>query len=455
VDPTKGGRGLLSNTQARGKNVRFDKSLKLQEAFRRLIPGGSHTYAKGDDQYPERMPPYITRGEGCRVWDIDGNEFIEYGMGLRAVTLGHAFGPVLEAVQRQLPSGSNFCRPNPIELECAQELVDLIPGAEMAKFAKNGSDVTSAAIRVSRAYTGRDMVAVCRNHPFYSNEDWFIGSTAMRAGVPESVRTLTVTFQYNDMESVREIFEAYPDRIACVILEPEKEDPPKNGFLRELGAYVRAQGAVFILDEMITGFRWHNAGAQSFHGVEPDLSTWGKALGNGYSVSALLGKREIMELGGYDHDRERVFLLSYTHGAEPHGLAAALETMRTYQREPVVETLWRQGERLQKGVNQVVEELDLGDHFSLRGRPCCLVFATRDQDREPSQPFRTLFLQETLKRGLLAPSLVVSYSHRDDDIDQTVEIIRGALGVYRQALDDGVERYLDGRPVKPAFRPYA
>jgi glutamate-1-semialdehyde 2,1-aminomutase len=435
--------------------VGFERSLELQDRFRALIPGGAHTYAKGDDQYPESMPLYLERGHGCRVWDVDGNEYIEYGMGLRSVTLGHAYPPVLEAVRARLPLGSNFCRPNPLELECAEELVDLIPGAAAVKFAKNGSDVTSGAIRLARAHTGRDMVAICGDHPFYSTDDWFIGTTPMAAGVPQCIRDLTVRFRYNDMDSVRSMFEANPDRIACVILEPEKEDPPRNHFLHELRDYVRGSGAVFILDEMITGFRWHNGGAQTFHGVEPDLSTFGKALGNGFSVAALVGRDEIMKLGGLDHDEERVFLLSYTHGAEPHCLAAALETIRTYRREPVVEALWRQGERLIRGVKGVIGDLALENHFELRGRPCCLVYGTRDQDGNPSQPFRTLFLQETLKRGLLAPSLVTSFAHADEDIDRTVEIIGEALLVYRRALEEGVERHLVGRPVKPVFRTFA
>jgi glutamate-1-semialdehyde 2,1-aminomutase len=211
---------------------------------------------------------------------------------------------------------------------------------------------------------------------------------------------------------------------------------------------------VFILDEMINGFRWHNGGGQGYHNIVPDLSCFGKAIGNGFAVSALAGKRDLMNLGGISHDKERVFLLSTTHGAERHSLAAALETMRVYKREPVIEHLWRQGQRLAEGIRQAIAHHDLECFVEVNGRFCCLVYATRDRDKNPSQPFRTLFLQETIKRGLLAPSLVVSYSHTDQDIDRTISIIDETLAIYRKALEDGVDKYLLGRPVKPVFRKF-
>jgi glutamate-1-semialdehyde 2,1-aminomutase len=430
----------------------FSNSNGLTTKLHSIIPGGSHTYAKGDDQYPEFIHPYIVRGKGCRVWDVDGNEFIEYNMGIRAVTLGHAFEPVVQAAYRQMRMGTNFVRPAKIELDCAEQFLGMIKGAEMVKFAKNGSDATNGAVKLARAFTGRDLVAVCGNHPFFSVDDWFIGSTPMSAGIPKAVQELTVKFTYNDIQSVESLFERYPDRIACVILEPEKEDEPRNGFLHKLQGCCRAHGAVFILDEMITGFRWHNGGAQRLHDIVPDLCTFGKALANGFSVSALAGKKELMRLGGLHHDQERVFLMSGTHGAETHGLAAAMATMAIYESEPVVETLWGQGARLANGLQQAIDHYGLSDHIPILGRPCCLVYGTRDQELKPSQPFRTLLLQETLKRGVLAPSLVVSYAHTDADIDQTIEVFGDAFAVYRKALDDGIEKYLVGRAVQPVWR---
>ncbi|HSE39433.1 MAG TPA: glutamate-1-semialdehyde 2,1-aminomutase, partial [Acidobacteriota bacterium] len=293
--------------------MRFERSKELRKRMHRLIPGGAHTYAKGDDQFPEDAPGLIVRGEGCRVYDVDGNEFIEYGMGLRAVTLGHAYPRVVQAAARQMQSGINFTRPSVIELECAEEFLGFVPTAEMVKFCKNGSDATSAALRLSRAYTGRDMVAICAEHPFFSIDDWFIGTMEMNAGVPESTRALTVKFHYNDAGTLLKIFDQYKDRIACVMLEAATWMEPENNFLQDVQNICRENNAILVLDEMITGFRWDNGGAQKVYGITPDLSTFGKAMANGFAVSALAGKKEIMELGGIHHDRERVFLLSTTH----------------------------------------------------------------------------------------------------------------------------------------------
>jgi glutamate-1-semialdehyde 2,1-aminomutase len=443
------------NSQPKQLHTRtFETSSQMQKRAHSLIPGGAHTYAKGDDQYPLLAPGFLQRGDGCHVWDVDGNEFIEYGMGLRAVTLGHAYRPVVEAAHRQMLLGDNYTRPAAIELECAEEFLRLIEGAEMVKFAKNGSDATSAAVRLSRAYTERDLIARCADQPFFSVDDWFIGTTPMSAGIPKSVQDLTLQFRYNDVDSLRLLFERNPGKIACVVLEAATAVEPKPDFLRAAQTLCRSEGAIFILDEMITGFRWHIGGAQKVYGISPDLTTFGKGMGNGFSVSALAGKKEIMERGGLHHDRERVFLLSTTHGAENHSLAAAIETMRIYRRDNVIEFFYRQGERLRTGVDRAIESLGLGDHFQLLGRPSNMVYATRDQSKQPSQAFRALFLQEMIQRGVIAPSLVVSFSHTDADIDRTVETIGESLQVYRRALEDGVEHFLIGRPVKPVFRKF-
>ena len=433
--------------------MKFEQSAQLRPRMHQVIPGGAHTYAKGDDQFPD-FAPILVRGKGCHVWDVDGNEYIEYGMGLRAVTLGHAYPPVVEAAYRQMLNGSNFVRPARIELEAAEKLLSVLPGSEMVKFAKNGSDVNTAAVRLSRAYTGRTLIAICGDHPFYAVDDWFIGTTVMDAGIPDSVKELTVKFHYNDIESVRALFNEHPGKIACLMMEPEKENPPRDNFLLEVQRLCRENGTVFILDEMITGFRWHLGGAQGYYGIVPDLSTFGKALGNGFSVSALVGKRDIMQLGGLDHRKERVFLLSTTHGAEYCSLAAAIETMRIYREEPVIEHLWRQGQRLADGIRKAAGEFHLEEHVPVLGKPCCLVYGSRDQEKKPSQPFRTLLMQELIKRGILATSIIVSYSHTDKDIDRTVEAFHEAFQVYRKAVDEGVEKYLEGRSVKPVYRKF-
>lgn len=429
------------------------------EALRRraheLIPGGAHTYAKGDDQFPENAPPFIVRGDGCHAWDLDGREYIEYGMGLRAVTLGHAFAPVVEAARRELGHGLNFTRPSPIEVEAAEMLQSLVPAAEMVKFSKDGSHAVDAAVRLARAFTGRDMVAICGDHPFFSTSDWFIGTTDMNAGIPEATRRLVAKFRYNDLASLEALFAQHPGQVACVVLEAARTEEPQPGYLERLKTLVNANGALLVFDEMITGFRWHLRGAQHVYGVAPDLSTFGKALANGFSVSALAGRREIMKLGGLGHDRERVFLMSTTHGAETHGLAAAIATMRFHRDHPVIETLYARGARLRAGFDQAVDDNGLVGYVDLASRDCNLLFGTRDAQKKPSQPFRTLFMQEMVARGVIAPSFVVSWSHTEADIDRTVEAVAEALRVYRRALEDGPEKYLRGQPVKPVFRRFA
>ena len=434
--------------------MKLSESRRLQQKGHSLIPGGAHTYAKGDDQYPEQSPAFIVRGEGCHVWDADGNEFIEYGMGLRAVTLGHAYRPVIEAAHRQMLLGSNFTRPARIEVEYAEELVEILPNADMVKFAKNGSDVTTAAVKLARAYTGRDLVAICVDQPFFSCDDWFMGKTELNAGVPRAFQELTVSFHYNDLDSVRELFGRHPGRIACLILEPATTEEPRDDFLRQLKLLCELNGSLFILDEMITGFRWHISGAQASYGVVPDLSTFGKGMGNGFAISALVGKREIMRLGGLDHAAQRVFLLSTTHGAETHALAAARETLNVYRRCNVVEHLYGQGERLRVGINECIARHGIVDQFEVLGRAPNLVYATKGLDGQNSQGFRTLFLQEMIRGGVIAPSFVVSFSHSNEDIDRTIGVVDRALGIYARALAEGLDKYLLGRPVKPVNRRY-
>ncbi|WJR69597.1 glutamate-1-semialdehyde 2,1-aminomutase [Neorhizobium sp. CSC1952] len=431
----------------------FETSDRLRKRARQMIPGGAHTYAKGDDQYPILSPGFIVNGYGSHVWDVDGNEYIEYGMGNRAVGLGHAYFHVIEAVRAELERGCNFTRPSRIEVDCATTFLETITTAEMVKFCKNGSDATSAAIRLARAVTGRDLIARCSDHPFFSTDDWFIGTTEMNAGIPKVIQKLTVGFQYNDIESAQSLFSRYPGRIAAFILEPSRGEKPKDHYLHKLRRLCHENGALFILDEMITGFRWDVGGAQKAYDITPDLSCFGKALGNGFSISALAGKREFMERGGLSEtSKPRVFLLSTTHGAETHAMAAAIATMRVYRHEPVIEYLIRQGNTLRSAVGQIVAGHGLDHHFGVQGHPACLSYSTLDEEGKPSQAFRSLFLQETIRRGILAPSLVVSYTHSDEDIERTLDAIDEALGVYKKALDHGVEKYLVGRPSDVVFR---
>ncbi|AIV32220.1 glutamate-1-semialdehyde 2,1-aminomutase [Streptomyces sp. R1] len=429
------------------------RSRQANERLHAMVPGGAHTYAKGDDQYPENLAPVISHGSGAHVWDVDGNRYIEYGSGLRSVSLGHAHPRVTEAVRRELDRGSNFVRPSVVEVEAAERFLATVPTAEMVKFAKNGSDATTAAVRLARAATGRSRVAVCADHPFFSVDDWFIGTTPMSAGVPAATDELTVAFPYGDLAATEELLVRYRDEVACLILEPATHTEPPPGYLAGLRALADRHGCVLVFDEMITGFRWSEAGAQSLYGVVPDLSTFGKALGNGFAVSALAGRRELMERGGLRHSGERVFLLSTTHGAETHALAAAMAVQATYVEEGVTARLHALGERLAAGVREAAAGMGVGDHVVVRGRASNLVFATLDENGRPSQEYRTLFLRRLLAGGVLAPSFVVSGALSEADVDQTIDVVAQACAVYRKALDAADPTpWMGGRAVKPVFR---
>jgi glutamate-1-semialdehyde 2,1-aminomutase len=427
----------------------------MEAGLQQLVPGGAHTYAKGDDQYPANAPALIARGRGCRVWDRAGVEYIEYGMGLRAVTLGHCYPTVVDRVRASLSLGANFTRPSPLEIEAAEHLLALVRPGQMVKFCKNGSDATSAATRLARAVTGRARVAICRSQPFFSTDDWFIGATAMSAGIPKVVQELTVGFDYGDLADLERVFTEHPGEIACVVMEAARETDPPPGYLEAVGEMCRRHGAVWIIDEMITGFRWNIGGAQTEYGIEPDLSTFGKGLGNGFAVSALVGRSDLMERGGLRTHEERVFLLSTTHGAELVGLAAAIGTIETYQREPVIEHLHRQGERLAAGVREVVQRHGIADYLHTSGRSSNLVYRTLDPTGAPSQPYRTLFMQELVRNGVLGPSFVISYSHSNTDVDNTIEAVDRAAAVYAKALEHGTDGLLEGPSVKPVFRRFA
>lgn len=432
----------------------FDKSAAAQARLHEVIPGGAHTYARGSDQYPEGMAPVIVRGSGARVEDLDGNTFVEYGMGLRAVTLGHGYEPVTSAVARTITQGVSFTRPCELELRAAETFLEQVPGADMVKFAKNGSDATTAAVRLSRAATGRSRVAICRSHPFFSTDDWFIGTTPMSAGTLDEESRLTVGFDYNDLASVRALLARYPGEIACLILEAGTAlAEPAPGFLEGLRQLADDDGFVLVFDEMITGMRWSLHGAQHVYGVTPDLSAWGKALGNGFPISALAGRRELMELGGIRTDASRVFLMSTTHGAETAGLAAYLAVERCYREWDVVGAMERVGRMLADAVTSEIRGAGLEHHIGVVGRASCLLFVTRGPDGEPSQAYRTLFLQELLRRGVLGQSFVVSAAHTPDDIRLTVDAVRQALPLYREALERGdASGLFPGRPVAPAMR---
>lgn len=430
-----------------------DFKMNYSERLNYVIPGGAHTYSRGDDQYPINSPQILERGEGAFVYTPEGERYLDYGMALRAVTLGYGQKDIAEAAIQQIRNGNNLTRASLIELQAAELLADLIPSIDMVKFAKNGSNVTTAAVKIARAYTGRKYIVRCLEHPFFSFDDWFIGDTPLKKGIPEEFGNLTLNFHYNDINSLNSLFDKYHHQIAGVILEPATSDHPKDDFLNKIKDLCHKNGSLFILDEMITGFRWHLQGAQVYYNVEPDLCTFGKGMANGFSVCALAGKREFMKIGGIKEEgTERVFLTSTTHGAEMCGLGAFVKTVEFYKSHNVVEHLWSFGEKLLSGMNNVAKEIGIQDHFMAVGIPCSPNYITKDRSGNSSLSFRTLFSQEMIKNGVLIPWIAISYSHNMSELEFTLQAVKNALKVYTKALDEGVENYLVGPAIKPVFR---
>jgi len=425
----------------------------FSERLNKVIPGGAHTYSRGDDQFPANAPQILARGKGAYVWDNQGNKFLDYGMALRAVTLGYSNEEVNGAAIKQIELGNNLTRASLIELEAAEALVDLIPCADMVKFAKNGSSVTSAAVKLARAHTGRKIIARCLQQPFFSYDDWFIGDTIIKRGVPAEISETTVNFNFNDIISLENLFTKYPNQIAAVILEPAATEEPKNNFLQDVKSVCEKNGTVFILDEMISGFRWHLQGAHTYYGVQPDLVTFGKAMANGFSVAALAGKKEIMNLGGIKElGQERVFLMSSTHGAEMSCLGAFVKSLEIYQRDSVVSQLWSYGNKLKKGMNAIAVEYGIQNYIGFDGVDCSPGYFTKDKNAQVSLELRTLFSQEMIRNGVIIPWVALSTAHTDLELEITLESAKKAMKVYSMALEDGASKYLVGPAIKPVFR---
>lgn len=429
--------------------------MTYQQRLLKAIPGGAHTYSRGYDQYPDNAPEILKKGKGAYIYDLDDHQLLDYGMALRAVCLGYANPEVNQAAIEQIEYGNNLTRPSLIELEAAETLIEAIDSVDMVKFTKNGSTATSAAVKLSRAYTNRTLIARCLEHPFFSYDDWFIGSTVVKRGIPKSIQDDTLIFHYNDIDSLDRLFKKYPNQIACVILEPANFEHPKDHFLQNVRDLCNQNGSVMILDETITGFRWHLKGAQHYYGVTPDLCTFGKAMANGFSVAAVAGKREIMQLGSIEFEgQERVFLLSTTHGAEMAPLAAFVKTYEILKREKVVDYLWEYGTKLKNAINSIAKDIGLEKNFIVDGIDCQPYFLTFDQHGENSMEFRTLFLQEMIKNGVLFPCICMSYSHQEKEFEHTLKAVTQSLEIYKKALKSRVGQYLQSKVVKPVFRKY-
>jgi glutamate-1-semialdehyde 2,1-aminomutase len=423
---------------------RYDKSNEFFARAQKTIPLASQTFSKSSQQWVEGASPlFLQSGRGCRVTDIDGNSYIDYVLGLLPVVLGYCDRDVDEAIRAQLEEGITFSLAHPKETELAERLVELIPCAEMVRFGKNGSDATTGAIRLARAYTGRSKVAICGYHGWH---DWYIGTTTRRLGVPGPVSELSVTFPYNDAHALETLLRGDPDSYAAIILEAGGVQIPDPGFLERLRELATHYGVVLIFDEIITGFRLHLAGAQAHYGVTPDLACFGKAMGNGMPIAALVGRTDIMR------KMDDIFF-STTFGGEVLSIAASLATIDKLQREDVVAKLWRRGEALRDGANATLRQRGLGEFVSFAGEgwwPRIKIGAAPvDQNLLVS-----LLRQEFNANGLLlGASFNLSLAHDDDAVmRETVSAIDTAAGAVRDALDSAEPAArLRGKPVQPTF----
>lgn len=414
----------------------FTESQALLERAQRSIPLGSQTFSKSRTQFPVGVSPlFLERGDGCHVWDVDGNRYTDFISSLCAITLGYQDADVTGAVREQLDSGVILSLPHRLEMEVAELICEMVPCAEMVRFGKNGSDATTGAIRLARAFTGRDHVAVCGYHGW---QDWYIGSTARNRGVPAATRELTHSFIYNDIASLEKLFADFPGQIAAVIMEVMNVEWPAEGYLQAVKMLCEREGAVLVFDETITGFRYANGGAQEHFGVTPDLATFGKGLANGYPLSALAGRRDIMML------MEEIFF-SFTFGGEMLSLAAAKATLEKLKREPVIETITARGQQLINGLQEIITEYQLQEYFDVKGHPSWSFLIIKDVPGSESFAVKTLLMQEFHQAEILSfGAHNINYAHKESHITYL-------LSVYRQLLPE-IASHIANRTIRDALR---
>jgi glutamate-1-semialdehyde 2,1-aminomutase len=428
---------------------------RSKPALADLIPGGCHTYSKGDDQFPSNAPSTIVKGQGCRVLGCDGRWYIDWGMGLTSVSLGHGHPEVCSAVSNAIVDGVNFIRPSELERQAAVDFLGAM-GGDMVKFCKNGSVATTAAVKLARGFTGRRLVAIPAEHRFFSYDDWFIGTTAADLGIPEEHKRLTKLFHFNDLASVEELFARDGSDLACLMLEPVKAEPPAPGFLEGLRDLCTRNGTVLVFDETVSGLKWALRGGQEYLGVDPDLSVWGKGLANGFSACALSGRGEIMSLGGGRASGPRLFLVSTTHGAETASLAAMMATLTIFQRDNVIADNWRRGARLKANLQQIVSSHGLEGRLVIGGYPCLLNFAFAGLPEARSLEWKTLLMQELVERGVLTQGILFPTPSHDDAVCQeTAAAFDYAVSQVAEAWRTGsVAGFLRGPAIRPVFRKF-
>ena len=421
----------------------YKESEKLLDRALKSIPLASQTFSKSLTQYPKGVSPFfIEKGQGSKVWDVDNNEYIDYVNSLSAVTLGYCDKEIDKPVQKQMKNGVTFSLPHRLEMEVAEKLIDIIPCAEKVRFAKNGTDATSASIRIARAYTGKEHIAVCGYHGW---QDWYIGSTTRDLGVPKAVKELTHKFDYNNIKSLEGIFQR--QELACVIMEPMNVEYPENNFLEKVKELVHKNNALLIFDETITGFRYSLGGAQELFGVIPDLATFGKGMANGYPLSAVVGSNEIMKTV------EDIFF-SGTFGGETLSLAAASAVIDKYQQKPVIDHFFKMGTYLLEHLNKIIDDNNLSSIFWTSGHPSWSFLHIKKQVKYNDFEIKTFFFQEMFKRGVLAlGSHNISFSHSKKEIDKLITAYMEVLPMIKEHVDNQtLLENIQGEILQPLFK---
>ena len=419
----------------------ISKSDALYNRALGLIPSVTQTLAKGPGQWVKGIAPkYLVKGKGCHVWDVDGNEYIDYMMGVGPLSLGYSYQKVDDAIKKQLEDGITFSMMHPLEVEVAEMIRQIVPNAEAVRYSKTGADATSAAVRLARAYTGKNKILCCGYHGWH---DWYIAVTARNHGIPEAVQAISYTFNYNDIDSVKNSID---DDVAAVILEPVVFAEPKDNFLHKLADLCKEKNVVLIFDEMWTGFRMALGGAQEYFGITPDLATYSKAVANGMPISILTGKREIMDLADED-----IFFYT-TFGGEALSLAATKATIEELRDKNVPKFLNNQGQKLKDGYNTIVQKLGM-DYTKAVGYNWRSMATFEDKAGDPLVQ-KSLMQQEMIKRGVLWQGFHnMSFSHTDADVDYTLQALEESLAVLKNAVQkNSLKEMLRGEPVLPVFR---
>ncbi|MDT0602858.1 aminotransferase class III-fold pyridoxal phosphate-dependent enzyme [Thalassotalea castellviae] len=423
----------------------FQQSLTFLNRAEKSIPLGSQTFSKSKVAFPKGVTPlFINQGKGCQVWDLDGNQFTDYVSGLLAVSIGYCDNDIDQAVIEQLKSGVSFSLPHQLETEVAELIIDSVPCAEMVRFGKNGTDATSAAIRLARAYNHKEHIAVCGYHGW---QDWYIGSTTRDLGVPQSTKALTHKFEYNNIASLTAIFEQFPDQISAVMLEPMNIAYPEKDFLEQVKTLCQQHNAVLIFDETITGFRFSIGGAQQLFGVTPDLATFGKGMANGYPISAVVGKREIMTL------MEDIFF-SGTFAGETLSLAASKAVLTKMKNEKVLSHIHAMGELLHTQLQATIDQYQAHKWLSISGHPSWLFFMIKSCGGYSDLQLKSYFIQEMIQQGILInASHNLSYAHKEKDIQLLVSAYKHVIPLVNDMIkQQDFDQRFHGEVLQPVFK---